>query len=275
MGNSLPSNGYTHMGTNARILSRREDLYLEDGRWETWMVSYDIGLSSVELVLKKMYDKDGDAKYLAFKVMRPGFISFYINRHKRDLLNQIKINGHRGYEKKFVNETRNHWGGITKTDVLYHGSENEGNLLVVEQKCKSGLENPGAVTVAHYYAVSSQSLILRKKYDVALSIVVDIRLLNNGLDVSVKGPSQHPSFALLQMFQQVSRTWTWKWTACPHCAAETQRRQRIGVNGQQYEIEYDDEKRKWPNKIGGVIININNIGDIEGNNNGNAIFQNN
>ncbi|MCI21916.1 hypothetical protein A2U01_0043087, partial [Trifolium medium] len=111
-------------------------------------------------------------------------------------------------------------------NVIYHGSENEGSLVVVEQKRKRGVEKPFAVTVANYYA---------------------------------KGPSEHPSLVLLHMFQQVSRTRTWKWMESPHCAAATQRRQRSGVNGKRVETETenDDEERnylQWLSLIGGTIL---------------------
>lgn len=75
-------------------------------------------------------------------------------------------------------------------------------------------------------------------------------------------PSEHPSLALLQMFQQVSRTWTWAWTACPHCAAQS--------HMEQFETEFDDEERNYlqrPRQIGGNILA--NQGTIMGNNNGN------
>ena len=68
----------------------------------------------------------------------------------------------------------------------------EGSLVVVEQKIKRGVENPCVVTVTHYYAYTKKSSTRRQiKYDVGLSIVVDITVVNNDL-------------ALLQMFQQVS-----------------------------------------------------------------------
>ncbi|GAU12299.1 hypothetical protein TSUD_142080 [Trifolium subterraneum] len=42
-------------------------------------------------------------------------------------------------------------------NAIHYGSENEGNLVVVEQKRKRGVEKPFAVTVAHYYAASKQT----------------------------------------------------------------------------------------------------------------------
>ncbi|WJX25917.1 hypothetical protein P8452_14905 [Trifolium repens] len=47
-----------------------------------------------------------------------------------------------------------------------------------------------------------------------------------------------PSFALLEMFDQVYKTWNWKWTSCHHCATQT--------HMQQFETETennDDEER--------------------------------
>jgi hypothetical protein len=134
------------------------------------------------------------------------------------------------------------------------------------------LKSQFAVTVAHYYAVSKQTFTHKKISDVGLSIVVDITVLNNDLDVSWKGPFEHPSLVLLHMFQQVSRTMTWKWTESPHCANATERRQRSGVNGKQVETETenDDEERnylQWLSQIGGTILA--NQGVIKGNYNGN------
>jgi hypothetical protein len=71
----------------------------------------------------------------------------------------------------------------------------------------------------------------------------------------------HPSLALLEMFQQVSRTWTWKWTDCPHCASQT----RI----QQFQIETetdDDVERDQNQEIRRCIIDNRGviIGDYSG-----------
>ena len=105
-------------------------------------------------------------------------------------------------------------------------------------------------------------------------------LNNNGLDVSMKGPYEHPSMTLLQMFQQVSRTRIWKWKACPDSGAVTQRRQHYYENRQLVEIEpeteteNDDVERNDPQlhmQIGGSIVN--NQGVINGNNNGNVFIK--
>lgn len=118
----------------------------------------------------------------------------------------------------------------------------------------------------------------QKKVDVGLSTEVVITVLNNnGLDVSMKGPFEHPSMTLLQMFQQVSTTRIWNWKACPDSGAVTQRRQHYYENRQLIEIESetetenDDEERndlQLHMQIGGSIVN--NQGVINGNNNGNV-----
>lgn len=129
---------------------------------ETWSVSYSAGLSEVHFSLMILYDDvNGDINLLKFHFHAPKFITFVIDRAKNknllltiDLLNQIEIkDSGRSYGTRFVNETKNHWGGVTKTNVIYFGNENEGNLIVVEQKRKRGVEKSGAVRVAHYYAI--------------------------------------------------------------------------------------------------------------------------
>jgi hypothetical protein len=52
-------------------------------------------------------------------------------------------------------------------NVIYHGIENEGNLVMVEQKRKRGVEKPFAVRVAHHYAFSKQTSTGPKIFDVA------------------------------------------------------------------------------------------------------------
>ncbi|MCI15310.1 hypothetical protein A2U01_0036448, partial [Trifolium medium] len=161
---------------------------------KTYIVSYyHVGGKVVRLYLEIIYWAslfgDPPTKFLRFSCHEPGSIyAFVIDIADHNLLNQIPTyNIRECYETNFANEIKNQWGGFTKTDVAFRGGENEGNLIVVEHKRKRGFERPFEMTVTHYYA----------------------------------GPSEHPSSALLQMFQQVSRTWTWKWTSCPHCAAQT------------------------------------------------------
>jgi hypothetical protein len=160
-------------------------------------------------------------------------------------------------------------GGVTKTVVACRKIENEGSLFVVEQKTKRGVEKPCAVKVVYYYAISTQNFITRKKYDLGFSMVVDVKVLNNEFDVSWRGYSEHPSFALLEMFDQVYKTWNWKWTSCRHCAAQT--------HTQQFETETennDDEERNNLQQPTQIIESIlTNKGVIIGNNNANLIVK--
>ena len=283
------------VGTNATMhISREMERYRKfyghehEAACEYWLVSYHAGKTFVQLSLNIIYDEYGDIKLLKFSFAAPKLITFVLDRAKNKnqifqidrLINQIEIqDSEKSNGTRFFNETKNHWGGVTKTNVIYHGYENEENLILVEQKRKRGVEKSGAVRVAHYYATSRENVFL-KKIDVGLSTEVVITVLNNnGLDVSMKGPSEHPSMTLLQMFQQVSTTRIWKWKACPDGGVVTQRRQHFCKDRQLVEIEpetetdteNDDEERNDPQlhiQIGGCIIK--NQGVIKGNNNGNV-----
>ncbi|CAJ2636759.1 unnamed protein product [Trifolium pratense] len=266
MGNNLPNN----VETSVDITCGKQERYLEEGKMETWYMSYYIGWSNIRFVLETTYDRDGLVKRLQFHFFKPEFICLVIDRAENNLLDQINTDAFRLFCRgtNFVNETKNRWDGVTKTNVAYNWSEDEGSLVVVEQKRKSGFEMPCEVTVAHYYAINSQrrNFIRQKKYDVGLSISVDIRVVDNALDLLWKGLSEHPSSALFKMFKQISRTWTWKWTACPHCAAQTH------IQQFQTETENDDEESNYlqlPRQIvmGGNILA--NQGVIKGNNNDN------
>lgn len=205
MGNSFPSE--KSVGTNASIKLE----HAVSVERKAYTVSHYIdGKSVVILYLLIIYHEDGLIKDLNFVFYGPTgsvFTFFVINKAENNLLNCCHTNPIDPlYETNFNNETKNHWGGITKTDVAYRGDKNDGNLLVVQQKRKKGVEKPCAIRVAHYYAYSKQCFLSRKKSEVGLSIMADIRVLNNDLDVSMKDPYEYPSLVLLQMFQQVSRT---------------------------------------------------------------------
>ncbi|CAJ2636763.1 unnamed protein product [Trifolium pratense] len=266
MGNNLPNN----VGTNIGISITKKESYLQEEKSETWYMSYCIGSSDVLSYLQTTYDRDGLLKHIYIYFSKPRFIGLVI-RAENNRLQQINTDlfGTFCPGTNFVNETKNRWNGVTKTSVAYNWSEDEGSLVVVEQKRKSGFKMPCVVTVAYYYAINAQRrnyFILQKKYDVGLSITVDIRLVDNVLDLSWKGPSEHPSFALFEMFRQISRTWTWKWTACPHCAAQTH------IQQFQTETENDDEESNYLQQPRQIVMGGNilaNQGVIKGNNNGN------
>lgn len=277
MGNSFPVK-CQNTGTNGIILfTSRNQRYDDDEKGKGYYVTYHLDGKYVHLNLEITYGKDGHCRLLEFQFeelrsmfyqeLRSSMFYLRIDKSENNLFNLNQIYDFMAYyETHFFNETMNHWGGVTKTNVAYRGSENEGNLLVVEQKRKKGVEKPFAITVTHYYAFSKQSFIRQKKYEVGVSVVVDIKVLNNNIDVSWKGYYEHPSRALFQMFEQVTRTWIWKWTLCPHCAAQTHIRQF------DTETENDDEERHYlqcPRQIGGNILA--NQGVINGNNNGNIL----
>lgn len=281
MGNRcpLPCNRYMYVGNNVSVLYRKEERYLEEGKLETSIVSYHVGYTvSVLLILERTYGKNGLIKLLRIKVLESeSDVTFDIDRAENNLLNQINTIDFRKFDVNFVKETKNHLGEVTKTNVAYHGIEDEGSLLVVEQKRKSGVQKPYVVVAAHHYAICSRSIFLWK-YDVALSMLVNIRVLNNDLDVFSSGSNGNTSISFLEMFQEVSKTRTWKWMTCPYYVAETERRERSGVTGKQFKAESetddddDDDEGTYPQRskqIRGSILA--NPGVIKGNNNGNLV----
>ena len=283
MGNSplLPWNQYMYVGHNVRVLYKIEERYLEEGKLETYLVSYHVGyMVSVLLILEITCDKNGLIKLVRFKNQEPeSDVTFDIDRAENNILNQVNTNDFRKFNVNFINETKNRLEGVTKTNVAYHGTIDEGSLLVVEQKRKSGVQKPYVVVVAHHYAICRRSIFLWK-FGVALSMFVNVRVLNNDLDVGWNCSNGDTSISFLGMFDRISRTRTWNWMACPYYVAETERRECSDVTGKQFktetetETETDDEEGTYHQRskqIGGSILA--NPGVIKGNNNGNLIVK--
>ncbi|KAJ1384132.1 hypothetical protein SESBI_42787 [Sesbania bispinosa] len=84
---------------------------------------------------------------------------------------------------------------------------------------------------------------------------------------------QHPSSALLYMFEQVSRTQTWNPTACPHCA-DIRKQRSMFLHFETDQTESSEDSDNFPparrhgatQNAGSVLAND---GVIKGNNNGN------
>jgi hypothetical protein len=280
MGNIFPTNEFIDKGNHyIRFFSLddTEDCDYHKGS-KRYIMVFRAGNKNVQNWLRQIYGEDGLIKVLEFTVSDPivGFMRFCVDKAKNNFINdQSDIYYHHQIKKsniietKFVKETKNHLGGVTKTLVACRKIENEGSLFVVEQKTKRGVEKPCAVKVVYYYAISTQNFITRKKYDLGFSMVVDVKVLNNEFDVSWRGYSEHPSFALLEMFDQVYKTWNWKWTSCRHCAAQT--------HMQQFETETennDDEERNNLQQPTQIIESIlTNKGVIIGNNSANLTIK--
>ncbi|KAK7364023.1 hypothetical protein VNO80_12345 [Phaseolus coccineus] len=115
-------------------------------------------------------------------------------------------------------------------------------------KKKSGHQLPYELTLAHYHATGSGINDYRKiKSDFGLSIVAKIRSIGGNLTIMVDGPEQHPSSALLYMFDEVSRNGYWYREMCPHCAKNPKKQ-----NGAlwQSESEVTDNTPRGPS-LGG------------------------
>ncbi|RHN52947.1 hypothetical protein MtrunA17_Chr6g0486131 [Medicago truncatula] len=174
------------------------------------------------------------------------FITFVIHRSNtlysfnQVLLDPIEIkDSGKSYGTRFVNETKNHWGGVTKTNVIYFGDEYDGNLIVVEQKRKRGVEKSGAVRVAHYYAIFNENILLRDrgfpscKVDAGLSVEVVITV----------GPSEHPS-KKRNCFKCFNKYLQQGFGSGRHAlivVVVTERRQHYSENRQLVEIEPETE----------------------------------
>ncbi|CAI8594740.1 unnamed protein product [Vicia faba] len=158
--------------------------------------------------------------------------------------------------------------------VSYYGC-----LFVVEEKRKSGIENPYVVTLAHYYAICGKGYFGLKRYDAGLSMTVNIRVVNNDIGCVWMASHNHSSRVLLPMFQEVLRTVTWKWDTCPYIAAEAIRKQLNYMNkhllNSNTETETEDKEGTYvqlTKEIGSNVLA--NQGAITGNNNGNMVVKN-
>lgn len=174
-------------------------------------------------------------------------------------------------------KTTNSTGVTTSTTICRTGSGTRQGLLVREWKKKKGDEKPYMGTIAYYYANSnSRESNPRSRLDIGLSIVVKIRVSDNGyftyLDFTIDGPVQHPSSALFYMFEEVERTRVWEAMACPHCA-NIQRQRRWML----WQSESEDSDSLPPARAGYYgrgQQNARNNGVFVGDANG-SIFENN
>ncbi|KAL5079724.1 hypothetical protein RYX36_008145, partial [Vicia faba] len=129
-----------------------------------------------------------------FGIYQSGSIQFSIEKTENNLLkiinsNELKKHGLRNFNY----ETKGRSGDVTKTYVVYDGVEDEGCLFVVEEKRKSGVENPYVVTLAHYYAICGKGYFGLKRYDAGLSMIVNIRVVNNDIGCVWMASHNHSS----------------------------------------------------------------------------------
>ncbi|CAI8594734.1 unnamed protein product [Vicia faba] len=257
--NSIPLNGFLDVGKNVTQIFNITERYLDEDKLMTYYLSYYAGSTKdVQLMCETTSDKEGVTRLAVFRIYQNDeFIQFSIEKTENDLLKIINSSElrKRGL-RNFNYENKGRSGEVTKTYVVFNGNEQQGSLFVVEEKRKSGIENPYVVTLAHYYANYSHAFFGWKTYDAGLSVIVNIRVVNNNMDFVWFGPHNNSSRALLPKFELVLRTKTWKWDTCPYRAAETCR-----TNS-----ETADEE--------GSYVQLNNQGVIKGKNNGNVVVKN-
>nr|KYP66953.1 hypothetical protein KK1_013265 [Cajanus cajan] len=106
---------------------------------------------------------------------------------------------------------------VTRTKLCTYWYGTKKGILVREWKMRPGNLNIYMMTWAHYCVATNSNN--------GFSMVAKMRMPDNGYwDFKVNGPTLHPSLGLFFMIEQVNRTGTWKYTACPHCViAQTER----------------------------------------------------
>lgn len=273
----VPINRYLIVGKNVTMIHTRVDRYTKDDKLEKFVLEYFAGFTSrAQLLLETTKDKDGATNLVRLETNEPGLITFFIERAENNLLKPVNTDdiGKIG-KTNFVKETSDCLlRDVTKTNVAYKGSEDEGSLIVVEQKRKNGVEKPYVVTVAHYYAISRHSLFGLKSYEAGLSMTVNVTVFNNELFLVRSHRHNISPAALLPMFQQVCKTKTWKWSTCPYSHAENCRKQFIRMNSSETETETEDEEGRYvqfTKQIGSNFLAIQ--GPIHGKNNCNVVVK--
>ena len=97
--------------------------------------------------------------------------------------------------------------------------------------------------------------------------MVKIGVHNGVLGFSVDGPVEHPTYTLLYMIEEVSRTGMWKLSACPHCKnIQWWQQQRRWLS----ESEDSDATPPTPSSHG-TQRNVTNKGEFNGDANGGII----
>jgi len=259
------------------------------GVLEKWSISYEIGVSDCDLELARDIDTSGDVKGLRLQLRsdtpkRSGAISefdFFLDVRtvkENDFLVYPRWNAVSGVHTTTTlnqNKKTNKSGTVTDIDMYLYGEGHKGGLIVLERKKKSGHILPYELTLVHYHATGSGINDYRNiRPDFGLSIVAKIRSNGGNLSVMVDGPEQHPSSALLYMFDEVSRNGIWYHEMCPHCAKNPKKQNE---EWEQSESEDTDSSPKAPSLLGGSTKNarvISNGGKFGGDGNGNFYERN-
>ncbi|KAK8470526.1 hypothetical protein PHAVU_004G166900 [Phaseolus vulgaris] len=200
----------------------------------------------------------------------PSIESFFITVEKDEAGFLKLFSSHYSGTDEDFRSRRSRERNTTGTTCDAYGSGTRIGLLVMERKKRSNEERPYMLTVAHYYVnnVSGGGYSgASDGVDLGFSVVVKIGVHNGVLGFSVDGPVEHPTYALLYMIEQVSRTGMWKLSACPHCKnIQWQQQQRRWLS----ESEDSDAIPPTPSSHG-TQRNVTNKGEFNGDANGGII----
>ncbi|WVZ15915.1 hypothetical protein V8G54_013481 [Vigna mungo] len=276
---------YAAISLSERLVTTQQN----GGVLESWNITYEVGVSACALQLTREADNSKDVKGLRLQLRsettkRSGALAEF------DFFLDVQtINGddfvvyprwfaicgvHTTTSLSQNKRVNSRSGSVTDMDMYLYGEGHKGGLIVLERKKKSGHLLPYEVTLAHYHATGSGINDYRKiKPDFGLSMVAKIRLSGGSLTVMVDGPEQHPSSALLYMFDEVSRNAFWHRDMCPHCA-KTPKKQ----NGELWQSESEDSdstpKGVSQGGSGKNVRVISNGGKFGGDGNGNFYERN-
>ncbi|KAK7364017.1 hypothetical protein VNO80_12339 [Phaseolus coccineus] len=264
-----------------------EDTY---SRKQTWELSYNVNkMTSTVSIVKTTTEKKSDEEIcisikdylpegnLHYKEMRAAAVippinseSFFIRVRKDEAgLLQLFSRYSCNYKEEadYIKNRRTSEGLNTGTSFFAYGCGTRIGLFVKDKK-KSNEERPYMLTVAHYYVNSVSGGNSRVSgLDVGFSVVMKIGVHNGVLDFSVDGPVEHPTSALIYMIEEVTRTGTWKLSACPHCK-NNQWKQRRWLS------ESEDSDTPLPPPRCGGSQNAANMGQFNGDGNGSFIKAN-
>jgi len=281
---------HVHLGKHAVIFLSEKQVTMQQngGLLEKWNITYEVGVSVCALELTRLVNTSAEVKGLILQLRSEipksnrtlSEFDFYLdvqNINEDDFLvypRWFAVCGVHTTTSLNQNKKTNKSGSVTDIDMYLYGEGHKGGLIVLERKKKNGHQLPYELTLAHYHATGSGINDYRKiKPDFGLSIIAKIRSIVGNLTIMVDGPEQHPSSALLYMFDEVSRNGYWYREMCPHCAKNPKKQ-----NGALWlsESEDTDNTPKGPSFGGGGKNTrvISNGGKFGGDGNGNFYERN-
>ncbi|KAL9324614.1 hypothetical protein ACSQ67_009471 [Phaseolus vulgaris] len=226
------------LGKEATISVKRGRMN-DCSRKQTWELSYNVNKLTSTLSIVKTTNKISDEVKISITILdyipeeNPRYtetpaaaldsqanklISIIVHKDEDGLLEVFLIDGSVYYKKLHIKNRRISEGISTGTSFSAYGCGTRIGLFIIEDKKKSNEKQPYMLTLAHYYVNSgSGGNFGGSGVDVGFSVVVKIGVHNGVLDFSVDGPVENPTSALIYMIQEVTRTGTWKLSACPHC----------------------------------------------------------